>query len=126
MMRRHRQMVMLAWLPSAALIPLAWIIYQDISGLSSPVELPSAGAAVPEQQAPASSSPILVGPSKESLAVILERPVFSKSRRPTEGTGAAPVTPVDVRLVGVVISASERSALIQEGNGASVQRVKEG
>jgi len=62
-----------------------------------------------------------------SLAVVLERPVFSETRRPRgTATGGAQATPIDFTLLGVVISGSQRSALIRTGKGEAVQRLTEG
>lgn len=126
-MRRHRTKMWLAWLPGAACIALAWVIYEEIADLSAGQPIDSTDAAPPSALAPTSSQPALIIPDKASLAVILERPVFSETRRPrATPTGGAQATPIDFTLLGVVISDSQRSALIRTGKGEAVQRLTEG
>jgi hypothetical protein len=123
-MRRHRTKAWLAWLLGAACIALAWVIYEEIADLSAGQPVDSTGAALPSALAPTSPQPALIIPDRASLAVILERPVFSETRRP-RGTGGAQATPIDFTLLGVVISDRQRSALIRTGKGEAVQWLTE-
>jgi type II secretory pathway component PulC len=66
-----------------------------------------------------------VVPDRGSLAVIVERPVFSESRRPSEAD-EGPARALDFTLVGVVISDRDRSAIVQPLDGGAVQRLAEG
>ena len=125
-MRRHRRSVMLAWLLGVALLALVWVIYGQASELLLNDRSDSGSTAMPDPPAPVSSAAFLAMPSKESLGVIVERPVFSETRRPSGNPGGTQVTPGDIRLAGVVISASERSALIQHGDNGIIQRLTEG
>ncbi|HET6159921.1 MAG TPA: hypothetical protein VFE34_16365 [Dongiaceae bacterium] len=125
-MRRHRRRVLFAWLLGMALFILVLVIYRGASDLLSNVSLQPEAAAAPDPPASVPPSPLFAMPSRESLAVILERPVFSETRRPSGDAGTVHVTPSDFRLAGVVISVSERSALIQRGAARMVERLKEG
>jgi hypothetical protein len=126
-MRRHRTKTWLGWLLGAACIALAWVIYEEIADLSAGQPIDSTGAVLPSALAATSSQPALIIPDRASLAVILERPVFSETRRPRgTATGGAQATPIDFTLLGVVISDSQRSALIRTGEGEAVQRLTEG
>lgn len=124
-MRRHRSRVGLMWLIGIACTALAWLIYEEISKLPSGEILDSASATLPSLAAPVPSQPVLAMPDKASLAVILERPVFSQTRRPSGAPAGAQAT-IDFTLSGVVISTYQRSALVQPGKAGIVQRLKEG
>ena len=125
-MRRHRTRAVFVWLLGMVCIALAWVIYEEISDLST-TEIPdSTDAERPNLVAPMPSQPILAMPDKASLAVILERPVFSQTRRPGGGIAGEQATSTDFTLSGVVISATQRSALVQPDNGGIIQRLKEG
>jgi type II secretory pathway component PulC len=109
-----------------AFIALVLVIYAEISILLTNDSLESEDAAPRNLSAPTSSPPLFAMPDRASLAVILERPVFSETRRPSEEPAGAQAPATDFTLAGVVISASERSALVKPGNGGMIQRLKEG
>jgi len=125
-MRRRRRRMMVAWLLGGALFALGWVIYGEASELWSDPDIRAESTAAPDPPTSVSLSPSITMPSRESLAVILERPVFSETRRPIEERGSTQTTPSDFRLAGVVIAGTQRSALIQSGTGAVLQRLKEG
>ena len=125
-MRRRGTRTMLIRLLGLAFIALACVIYVEISALVPGNALESSGAAPPNLLAPMSSPPLIAMPDREALAAILERPVFSETRRPSENSTGTKATQADFTLAGVVIAAGERSALIQPRNGRLVQRLKEG
>jgi type II secretory pathway component PulC len=126
MMRRDRTRTMFVWLLGAAFIALVGVIYAEISVLLTNDDIASDDAAPPNRPEPISSPPFFAMPDRASLAVILERPVFSETRRPSGDPDGVQATPTDFTLAGVVISASERSALVKPGNGEMIQRLKEG
>jgi type II secretory pathway component PulC len=126
MMRRNRTRARFVWLLGAAFIALVLVIYAEISILLTNDGLESDDAAPRNLSAPISSPPLFAMPDRASLAVILERPVFSETRRPSEDPAGAQATATDFTLAGVVISASERSVLVKPGNGGMIQRLKEG
>jgi hypothetical protein len=109
-----------------AFIALVLVIYAEISILLTSDGLESDDAAPRNLSAPISSPPLFAMPDRASLAVILERPVFSETRRPSEDPAGAQATATDFTLAGVVISPSERSALVKPGNSGMIQRVREG
>ena len=126
MMRRNRTRARFAWLLGVAFIALVFVIYAEISMLLTNDGLESDDIASPNPSTPISSPPLFAMPDRASLAVILERPVFSETRRPSEDPAGAQAPATDFTLAGVVISASERSALVKPGNGGMIQRLKEG
>lgn len=66
-------------------------------------------------------------PEKNRLEAIVERPLFSSSRRPhSEQTSVASVPSPHLSLFGVVISTDEAVALVKPGAGGGPMRVKQG
>ena len=126
MMRRDRTRTVFVWLLGIAFLALVWVISAQISALLTNDAPKSGDTAPPDLPASASSPPLFAMPDRVSLAVILERPVFSETRRPSGDPDGGRARPTDFTLAGVMISASERSALIQSGNGQPIQRLKEG
>jgi type II secretory pathway component PulC len=126
MMRSDRTRTKFVWLLGATFIALVGVIYAEISTLLTNDVPESDDAALPSLPAPMSSPPYFAMPDKASLAVILERPVFSETRQPSGDPDSVRAAPADFTLAGVVISPSERSALVQPGNGGMIQRVREG
>lgn len=124
-MRRRRTRAVFGLL-GTAFVALIWVIYAEINGLLMKDDFEPSDAVLPDLPAPASSPPFFSVPDRASLAVILERPVFSETRRPSGDTGRMRGTRADFALTGVVISASERSALVQPGDGGIIQRLKVG
>lgn len=64
-----------------------------------------------------------------SFAAIVERPVFSPSRRPAvmrKQETAEPVAELDFRLQGVIVSDAVRMAILSRPGGQSVIRLLEG
>jgi type II secretory pathway component PulC len=126
MMRRRRTKDLLTWLLGLACIALAWVIYEEIDD-RSPSEVPGATdiAALPADQT-APPQTVFAMPDKDSLAVILERPIFSQTRRRSGGMADEQATSTDFTLSGVVISATQRFALVQPAAGGIIHRLKEG
>jgi len=125
-MRRRRRRVVVAWLLGAALFALGWVVYGEAGNLLASPDIRAESAATPDPPTSASSAPFLAMPSRDSLAVILERPVFSETRRPKEESSGTAATPSDLRLAGVIIAGSERSVLVQSGAGTEFHRLKVG
>jgi type II secretory pathway component PulC len=117
---------MFVWLLAVAFVVLVFAIYAEIRILLTNDGLASDDAAPQNPSAPISSPPLFAMPDRASLAVILERPVFSETRRPSENPANVQATATDFTLAGVVISASARSVLVKPGNGGMIQRLKEG
>lgn len=117
----------LAWLISGAGIVMALVIYAEIRARpmiedeSSPQ---ATGTEIRVAPRPAVRRPM---PEKTTFAAIIERPLFSPSRRPrSEETPIAPTPILDFSLLGVVISTGEPLALVKPGAGGEPVRVKEG
>jgi hypothetical protein len=117
---------MLIRLLGLAFIALVCVIYAEISVFVTGDARESGNRAPPNLPAPMSSPSLIAMPDREELAAILERPVFSETRRPSEGPIERTTRQTDFTLAGVVIAAGERSALIQPRNGRLIQRLKEG
>ena len=124
MMPRHRVQTLFIWLTVALCVLLGWTIQREIKALPSTQAAAPAAAAAADPVAPAAPASFAV-PNRGSLAVIVERPVFSESRRPS-ATDEGPAPALNFTLVGVVISDRERSAIIQSLHGGAVQRLAEG
>ena len=123
MMPRHRVQTLFIWLTVSVCVLLGWTIQREITALPSTRAAAPAAAPAADPVAPAAPASFAV-PDRGSLAVIVERPVFSESRRPSvSDEGPAPT--LDFMLVGVVISDRESSAIVQSSHGA-VQRLAEG
>lgn len=126
-MRRQRAKAALTSLMGLTCLALAWTIY-EASGLSTGSDLAVTDATASTQVTPLPPKPDFAMPDKNSLVVILERPVFSQTRRPPARivAGSVPPKSVDFTLAGVLISGSERSALLRAGNGGLAQQLKVG
>jgi hypothetical protein len=97
--------------------------------LEPPLADPGARAAVRREQKPAdpaASEPRFTMPPLRDFGEVLARPVFSETRRPPVEAAAAPGTSGPFSLVGVVLSASERHALLEHGQPAHIDRIAEG
>ena len=124
MMPRHRVQTLFTWLMVAVCVLLGWTIQREIAALLSTQAAAPAAVPVANPVAPAAPASLVV-PDRDSLAVIVERPVFSESRRPVASV-EGPALTLDFTLVGVVISDRERSAIVQSPHGGTVWRLAEG
>ena len=119
------------WLAPALMLgvcaALAWTVYREIqAGAPEPVEA-VAGRAPPLPDLPA--EPGFVMAPAENFSAILERPLFSPTRRsPAEGTvtieSAEPE--LEVTVVGIIISSEEQIAIIKPKGGSQLVRLSEG
>jgi type II secretory pathway component PulC len=110
-----------------ASILLAWVIYQESAEIPAIQAAERGDPAALGTPAPTAPEATFSMPDRESLAVILERPLFSQTRRPSGvASDDARAGSIDFTLAGVVISGSERSALIRPGNAKIVQQLKQG
>ena len=96
-----------------------------------PVLEPTANAAVQPDRAPApppAEEPGFTMPPLNAYAEVLARPVFSESRRPPSAPAAVAEEPQlsSIRLVGIVVSASARHALIEHGQPQKLERIVPG
>ena len=119
------------WLAPALMLgvcaALAWTIYREFQvAAPEPVEA-AGGRAPPLPDLPA--GPSFVMAPAGSFSAILERPLFSPTRRPpAEGTvtieSAEPE--LEVTVVGIIISSEEQIAIIKPKGGSQLVRLSEG
>lgn len=66
-------------------------------------------------------------PERANFTAIVERPLFSPTRRPpAEGAAAVSIPTLDFSLFGTVISTDEPSAIVKSGSGGDPVRITEG
>jgi hypothetical protein len=119
----HRPLLLL--MAGAALV-MACIVYAEIRARPV-IERVALSEGAGEIRVPPLPKPRTIMPAKETFAVIVERPLFSPSRRPpAEGTAATPTPAPDFSLFGIVISAGEPFALVKPGAGGDPVRITEG
>jgi hypothetical protein len=107
---------------------LAGLIYVELDQPSID-SIAKASPAPPRDPATASrDAPAFTMPPIRAYTEVLERPLFSETRRPSVDSPAAPVDPRSsaFNLVGTIISANERHALIEHGQPPHLERVSEG
>ncbi len=79
---------------------------------------------------PLPAEPILALPTIEDLYAIIERPIFSQSRRPVEVIAEvpepSPAPTLEIDLVGVVIWQTERFAFVRSKQDNSIIKINEG
>jgi hypothetical protein len=127
-MIRRRSGLAVPALLLVACLALAWLIYEQL-GEAAPTLEPAARAGA-QQAAPAAAAqpeiPQFSMPRVETFAAIVERPIFSPTRRPppeAEVTLDDAFSNLDLLLVGVVISADERIAIVLPKNHTDVVRL---
>ena len=127
-MRRGRHRAGTPLLLAALSCALGGLIFFEIE---APVLEPMANAAVqagPVTPTPPAEEQSFAMPPLSEYAEVLARPVFSESRRPstkrevvTEETQS-----LSIRLVGIVVSANARHALIEHGEPQRLERIAPG
>jgi hypothetical protein len=107
---------------------LAGVIYVELDQPSIDA-IAKAAVAPPRDAMPAArDTPGFSMPPIRAYTEVLERPLFSETRRPSVDS---PVAPVDQRssaftLVGTIISEHEKHALIEHGQPPHLERISEG
>lgn len=125
-MPRYQKRSLLPSLAAGAGLLMACIIYAEIrarpvleDGTSAPTAQTRTRPALPAGRE--------AMPEKTRYAAIVERPVFSPTRRPPSDAATEAAAPtLDFSLFGVVSSAGDQSALIKPSAGGEPVRVKEG
>ncbi len=128
-MARRRPGRTLPMLLLALCLVLGWFVYQGLRADSRLPPAPLAGGSGGESLDEIPSLSAFVLPPPAHFQVILERPLFSPTRRPpAQGTEtvAAPEAALKLDLVGVVISGGEKIALIVPQGGTAIQRLATG
>jgi type II secretory pathway component PulC len=106
---------------------LAWVIYEEIAGIRAIKVTEAGGVAAAGAPATIPSEATFAIPDRQSLAVILKRPLFTQTRRPSSiANDGAPAGSPNFTLSGVMISGGERSALIRSGDTGILQQLKPG
>lgn len=109
------------------------LAFELVEDVSLAPQVTAAAPAVPEipERGPVSFEP----PDPEAFEVIGERPLFSPSRRPfvppaadepAAGPDEPPPEPLLAELIGVVLTADQRAAMVQEEGASSPRRVAVG
>ena len=94
-----------------------------------PMTPASVAVAAPTATAPAptpDSGPVFAMPPLSAYADVLARPLFSETRRRPAIISVRDDKPADFTLVGIVISPTERHALLSHGTPAQLEHVVEG
>jgi len=125
-MSRYQKRSLLPALAAGAGLLMACVIYAEIR--ARPVIEDGTSAPMAQTRTrPSLSAGRAAMPAKTRYAAIVERPVFSPTRRPpSEAAIEATAPTLDFSLFGVVNSAGEQSALIKPSAGGEPVRVKEG
>ncbi len=132
--RRRRS----ALLPFVLCLALGYLIYFEIGLAPTLPRADPADPLSPERVAALPDKPVFAMPPLESFSEIAARPLFSESRRPPSpadepelepepGQAAAPVVRRGLFvLVGVVITARTRLAIVRQRNAREAVRLVEG
>ena len=127
MKRPSRHQLLPALLLSLCL-GFAGVIYVELDQPSIDSIAKAAPAPPRDTVAAASDAPGFTMPPVRAYTEVLERPLFSETRRPSVDSPTAPVDPRSsaFNLVGTIISAHERRALIEHGQPPHLERLSEG
>jgi general secretion pathway protein N len=112
----------------ALCLGLGGVIYVELDQPSIDA-IAKAAVAPPRDAVPAArDAPGFTMPPIRAYTEVLERPLFSETRRPSVDS---PVAPADPRssaftLVGTIITAHEKHALVEHGQPPRLERVAEG
>jgi hypothetical protein len=116
--------VLLPVLLLAGCLGLGWEIYQQL--VVSPAPRPVALAAGPAEPLPEPSEEVsFVMPPADDFAEVMERPLFSPSRRPPSEAAlmveVAANDPLDLELTGVIASGDQRTAIFRPKTAAPAE-----
>ena len=120
------------WLTSTLLLglclALAAFVYEQ-AGIEAPGPPPPTGGGEAPRLAALSAQPNYTKAPLAEFSAVLERPLFSPTRRPpAEGTvpEAAPEAELQVTLVGVIISSEEQIAIVRPKDASRFARLSVG
>lgn len=119
---------------SLLLSGVIWALVDHVSGAYRPTpdEDIVISSALPgtNDSGPLPAEPILALPLIEDVYAIIERPIFSQSRRPVEIIAevpeSSPAPTLEIDLVGVVIWQTERFAFVRSKQDNSIIKINEG
>ena len=124
--RRHRP-GRTPLLLAAGCIALAGLIYIELDAPDIEPPAKAAVTAAPAADKRPAQSPSFAMPPLRNFAGVLSRPLFSETRRPPrQPTGPADTRDASFTLVGTILTAQERHALVEHGQPPHIERVKEG
>lgn len=114
-------------LVGALCVGLCGIVLAELSDTPPPsTPNPTAALRPPASGDGGDSRPFSM-PPPNAFAEVIERPLFSVTRRPpAPNAGGAADAKIDFVLVGIVASTDERRALVQHGQPTRVDRISEG
>ena len=108
-------------------LALAALVYVE-AGMEAPGPAPSGGGETPPLAA-LPAQPYYARAPVEDFSTILERPLFSPTRRPPAqgvAAAAAPESELQVTLVGVIISSEEQIAIVRLQDASRFVRLSVG
>lgn len=112
---------------ATACLVLAWMLYNFLSGPGRPDGQPgTAGINLPDPASMAADLSYTMAPMTKFEA-ILQRPIFSPTRRGVGGSVAVPVSQeLDLKITGTVVTDSDRYAMVLPGGGGETLTLREG
>jgi hypothetical protein len=130
MSRRSHSGILITLLLGAACLALGSLAYSELTVIDEFRDPRIGSRASVGSRDGLPDEPTVAMPSTQQLTAIIERPIFSQTRRPAaqpvEAPKAAPPPTLDLELVGVVTWQSQRFALVRPTNGERAIRVDEG
>ncbi len=121
MSRRLRDAVLLVALAGASTAFAAMILRPGAPGPSTPAPDPAPETRAAESFTLEEPRPVPLA----ELSAALERPLFTRSRRPPEAP-VAPPSPLDATLAGVLTDGPEKVAIVTASGAARAFRLREG
>lgn len=120
-----------AFVPAALLLASAGLIVLLILQLALPQpSLPDAAGTPPSNVAPVDAPPAYQPPARESFDTLVERPPFSRDRRPEKIASTSPEdvvsAPPDIRLLGIISSSETWIAVIRLPSAEAVMNIRSG
>jgi hypothetical protein len=116
--------VLLPALLLAGCLGLGWVVYQQLNASPAPRPVPVATEPAPPLPELPETVPFEMPPA-DDFASVVERPLFSPSRRaPSEAAAvvaAVAMDPLDLELTGVIASGDRRTAIFKPKPAASVE-----
>lgn len=110
-------------------LALAWMIYQQLQGTVS-ANFADQSASTPEPVLPEIATQVAFRmPPMRKFDAILQRPLFSQTRRPLASAPASPVVVsqnLGLSLIGITIASDGKFALVMPVGGGESLRLREG
>lgn len=117
--------VMLPTLMLVGSLGLAWVIYQELKASPTSQAVEQTDVATASLPALPEATPFIMPPA-ETFAAIVERPLFSPTRRPPTGEAAPAIVsvrqPLALKLTGVIASGTDSIAIFQPDTPVATSR----